>query len=120
MAQSLYLLASFFSYRIQERAISRIQGAGKHEILPDEKAQFVAKIIERIVFINSATPDPDHVHMRRSCRAKKRFVVFSTESRGEYMSRNPVRAFGKNGPSVYVEMKTLSPSIGLLLRFDRS
>ncbi|CAM5722845.1 hypothetical protein SVIOM342S_06001 [Streptomyces violaceorubidus] len=39
-------------------------GAGEEEVLPDHEAQLVARVVEGVVLVDAAAPDPHQVHAR--------------------------------------------------------
>ncbi|MNC45258.1 hypothetical protein D3C75_942070 [compost metagenome] len=64
IAQPLHIIFRFLLNIGQERFIPRIHAAGKHEVLPDQQAIFIAQTVEFLLLIESAAPYPQHVHIR--------------------------------------------------------
>src|SRR5580698_5578000 len=61
----LHLVFGLVGGARDERGIARIHRAGEHEILPDEKAELVAEVVEVLGLIYPSAPNPDHVHVCR-------------------------------------------------------
>ena len=72
----------------------------------------ITEFIEIIVFVNTSTPDPDHIHIG-ICGIRHHFFVIRTTDSGEKnIVGNGIDSFGKNRDSV--QFKVESFSLGIL------
>ena len=85
-----------------------IVGAGKHEILPDQKPQLVAGIVEIVGRIVSAAPDPHRVEIRQPGVLQQPAGPFRRQPAEEVILRNIVRAHGEDLPPVHRETEFLA------------
>ena len=88
-----------------------IDGAGKHEILPDNQAQFVAQIIEPVVRIEAAAPYTDRIKVCKAAVLKEPLCPFSAPPSEEVVLRYIICSHGKETDSVYLMGKALAPRI---------
>ncbi len=84
------------------------------------QALFVAEIIEVLHFIDAASPNADHVHVRLLGARQQILVVGTTNAADKAVCGNPVRALGENGPSVDHELKAFPEFVGVAVQRDRS
>ncbi len=99
---------------------SGIDRAGEHKILPDEQSLFVAKVIEIFHFIDSPSPDADHVHVRLFGARQQIVIVRAGDATDKAMRGNPIRALGEYRSAVYHKLKGLAEFIGMAIEHDRS
>jgi hypothetical protein len=102
-AQARHLVARLRLDFGDELGCLRVGGAGKHEVLPDQKAEPVAEVVEGVVLVDAAAPDPDHVHVRLARLDKQELVAPGVERTHEGVGRDPVRALGEEGNAVQDE-----------------
>ena len=81
-------------------------GTGKHAVVPQQDPFFVAQIVEIFVFIQSAAPHPQRVHVRLDCIRKQFIIPFTGISLRPGIQRDPVCALGENRDPVHLEIKT--------------
>ena len=63
VAQAADVVHKFCSDILLEFLGQVVNSAGEHKVLPDQQAQFVTDIIEEVVGVIAAAPDPDAVHV---------------------------------------------------------
>ncbi len=63
IAQPLDLVGDLRPHVLQKVGRGGVEGARKHEVVPDENALLVAEIIETVLLVLPAAPDADHVHV---------------------------------------------------------
>ena len=63
IAQTLNVVFYLAGYIAQESRIMRIGGTSKHKVLPYQNAAPVGFLKERIVFIDTAAPHTNHIHI---------------------------------------------------------
>ena len=61
------LTSTYLSNIVEETNIRGVKRASKHEILPQHDPKLVGSLVEALVFINPASPYPQHVHMGVCC-----------------------------------------------------
>ena len=120
VAESLYIVNSFLTDIFQKLPFSRIKTACKHEILPDKDAVAVTKFIEYIFFIDTASPDAEHIHVDISCIEDSLFILFPRDTWQEVILWNVISAFGKDRNSVQFYIKSLSILIRLVNNLKRA
>ena len=79
-----------------------IYTAGKHKVLPHHQAQLVTDIIEKIIGIIPASPDPDHVKMGIPAGFKQAPGSFAVHPGKEIVLGNIIRPHGKNTYAVHL------------------
>ena len=93
--------------------VRRIRAAREHLIVPHEKPEFIADFVEGVLFILSAAPETDHVHIRRFRALKQIAVTRRSLFVLERGAGNPVRAFHENGAAVHLERQSAARRIDL-------
>ena len=91
--------------------VPRVHRAGEHEILPHHDARLVAEIVEEIVFVDAAAPDPQHVHVRRRRVPDEALVTLQFDTTGEGVERHPVRPLHEDRNPVHLETEGLSIAV---------
>ena len=61
MAQAVDYHLCFLARLFQEIICLWVKGAAEHEVVPHHDSQFVASIVKCIRFVNTATPDSEHI-----------------------------------------------------------
>ena len=85
-----------------------IDGTGKHKVLPDQKAKFIADVIESIIRIESAAPYTDTVHVGGPCILQKLTRPPGIHPRQQIVLRDIISAHGKNIHTVDAMAETLA------------
>lgn len=75
-----------------QRLLLRVGGAGEEEVLPDHEAQFVAGVVEGVVLVDAAAPDPYQVHARVGRLAQPGAVALRGDPGREDVVGDPVHA----------------------------
>src|SRR5215218_8095728 len=88
-----------------------VDGAGEHEVLPDEEAHRVAQVVEDVVFVDAPAPDSQHVHVGLARRPNEVLVTFVGNGAHEGVSGDPVRAAGEDRCAVKHEPEEASPRL---------
>ena len=101
------LMGDFPSHLSQELVRSGVHGAGEHEVVPDEKAQGVAEVIEAVLFELPAAPEADHVHIRIPGRCQQLPVPLRRLSFFRDVAGDPVGPQRLHGPAVHLESEVL-------------
>lgn len=57
-SQSANILSSLFMNRLTKSLPGGLAATGKHKVLPDQNVEFVARIVEGILFVDAPAPDP--------------------------------------------------------------
>ena len=97
IAQALYVVDRFLADIFKKFAFGRIKAACEHEILPNQYTILVAKIIEEVVFVNTSSPDAQHIHIGIDCVENGFPVSFFCDAWQKIVLRNVIGAFCKNG-----------------------
>mgnify|MGYP006955994641 CR=1 FL=1 len=105
VAEPLHVVDGFLTDVFQKLPFGGIEAARKHEVLPDEDAVAVAKLVEKVAFVGAAAPDAEHVHVGVGGVEDGLFVLLWCDARQEVILRDIVGTFGKYGDAVqfYVE-----------------
>ncbi|MMZ63268.1 hypothetical protein D1872_255130 [compost metagenome] len=98
---------------MEKTLISRIHGAGEHEILPDQNAMLITQVIEYLCFIYTPTPDAQHVHIGLHSGTNLMQITIRSDLRYEAVVRNVVSAFAEDRDSVQLQIKARSCLIPL-------
>ena len=93
--------------------------AGHHKILPDQNALFVAEIIERILRVIAAAPDPQGVEIGGKCLIYQIFQPVLGDPGEQAVHGNKVCAHGEDFHTVDDEAEFAALSVGVLLRAHR-
>ena len=80
MEQALDNHFCFLDRLFQEIIYLRIEGTAEHEIMPDHDTQFVASIVKCIRFVNTTTPDSEHIAIQVCGHRKQRIEMAVTSS----------------------------------------
>ena len=88
-----------------------VHGAGEHEILPNQNAQLVADVVEEIVGIVSAAPNPDTVHIGASGILQQPPGALRIHPGQQIVLGNIVRTHGEHIHTVDAVGKGLAPCI---------
>src|SRR5215216_1479694 len=83
----------------------RVDGAGEHEVLPDEEAQRVAKFVKDVMLVDASAPNAQHVHIRFLGGKKQLLVAFVFDSADERVGGDPIGAAGEDRDAVQYEPK---------------
>ena len=65
VAQAAHILDRLHAHILGEGIVLRVDAAGKDEVLPDQDAVAVAQVVEALLLVEPAAPDPQHVHVGR-------------------------------------------------------
>ena len=92
----------YLSFYIWKEVIikKRVRLASELKILPNKNTTFVASIIKFIAFVISATPNSNHIHIRKLNGIKHIIKLFLIESGNKTVRRNIIWAFDKKRNSV--------------------
>src|SRR5258705_2524760 len=120
ISQSLDVINCLLPYIVKKLLSTGIHAAGKHKVLPDENAHFVAEFVKVVALVNASTPYAQHVHVRITNRLEQLIVFRSADASREAISRDPVAALGENRNTVDDECKTFALLIRFLFQFERS
>src|SRR2546421_8029402 len=116
--QTLHVIGGFLAHVFKKRFIARIQATAEHEILPDENSHFVAKLIEIVTLINSAAPNPQHIHVSVAHGLNQFAILILGNAARKTIGRNPVAAFGKDRHTVNDEGEAFTGVVTLLPEFQ--
>ena len=96
ISQSLHLIFDFFHHIADPfRSILGNIRAGKHNILPYQNTLFIAKVIEDILFVNTAAPNAKHIKVAVLCKVGQTLVFFVLNHACKAFDRYPVAAADK-------------------------
>jgi len=110
--QAAYLVAGLRLDLGDERGgFLGVDGAGEHEILPDEEAHRVAQVVEDVLFIDAAAPDAQHVHVGVAGRGDEDLVAFIGDGADEGVGGDPVGAAGEDRYAVQCEPEKARPRL---------
>ena len=118
VAQAFDVVDGLQTHVLQQRPFGRVDRAGVHEILPDQDALAVAKLIEEVVFVDAAAPDAEHVHVDVDRVPDRAFVGLAGDAGQEAVAGDVVGALAENGFAVEQEPQAASVGVGLLLDGD--
>ena len=75
--QALHIVLNFQGYFFSELGIADIiEGAGKHQVLPDKQSQAVAIVIEILIGVYASPPHPDAVEVGPGAALQKTGCFF--------------------------------------------
>ena len=120
VAQTLHIIDRLLADICKECLVSRICGAGKHEVLPYEDTVAVAEIIEIIILIHAASPYTDHIHIHRFCIEHMLVVFLMGNARKEIIERNHIHTLHEHRFAVEFESERTSLCIILCDELERS
>ena len=106
------------------RGIARIHRAREHLVVPDEEPELVAEVVEAVLLVLSAAPEPDHVHVRRGRAFQEIAIALRRLAVLVGVAGNPVRALREDALAVDGEnLRTRQRNVQLvgllqLHRFD--
>ena len=118
--QPLHLMPRLLARGREEFRRGRVERAGEHEILPDEQAVCIAKLVEVIRLVESPAPDADHVHVRPHGAAEQLFRHGARLARGQSVGGNPVRALAENGQTIDDDRHRDTVGVALVFQFHRA
>ena len=95
----------------EESVVCRIHRAREPVVVPDEEAQLVADVVERVALVLPAAPEAHHVHVRRHRARKEVAVALRRLARLERIARNPVRALHEKPAPVHLEGHSTARSV---------
>src|SRR5205085_7858218 len=91
VAQTAYLVTRLGFYLLDKAArMLWIHGASKHKILPDQDTQLIAELVEDLMFIDSTTPYPQHVHMGLLRCSQQHVIAFCANRPDKRGSGDPI------------------------------
>ena len=105
---------------LQEGAISRIGGAGEHEVLPDEDTARIGFVVEGIFFVRPPTPDAEHIEVRASDVVEELLAVGLRAGREKQGAGDIVRALSEERLTIDTEEEALPVLILLTHELNRS
>ena len=76
----------------EKRRILRVAAAGKHEVMRDQDAEFVALRVERVLLVDAPTPDAHGVDVGALRRGEQLVVTGAVHPREDRVGRRPVHA----------------------------
>ncbi len=122
MAQPAHVVARLGHHACPEgRIVARLHAAAEHEVLPDQQAQLISDVKERIVLVVAAAPVAQHVHVGVARGGQHLTQACGIDACGEGIERNDVGALGEDLHAVDDEGKAL-PALAVFLaaQFDRA
>ena len=69
----LHLLLRLTLDRRHHERVFRIRRTGKHEVLPNQHANFITVVIEAVMLIDAAAPHPQHIEVGCCCKIDQPF-----------------------------------------------
>ncbi len=111
LSQAAYILNRLHAHVFSKSRIFRVHAAGEDEILPDQDAIAVAQVVETILLVEPAAPDPQHVHMGRSRVPDQALQVGIADAGGERIGRDPVCTLDEDWDAVDDEGERLAPLV---------
>ena len=120
MADTPHIITNFRGYVRFELRCKGIDGAGKHKILPHDQSQLITEIVEEIIGIIPASPDPDYIKIAVPAVLQKRSCPLPVHTAPDAVLRNIIRSHRKNLYAVYLMGKPASILICSGIYFHRS
>src|SRR6185436_4657953 len=120
IAQTLDVVDRFGANAVEKLLRRRIHAASEHEILPDKNSHLIAKLVKLVGFVDSATPDAQHIHVAVAHGFDQKPVFIFGDARWKTVGRDPVSAFRKDRNSVDYKHEALARVIALLAEFKGS
>ena len=105
--QAFYLMGQFRADFPKEFRCGRIHRAGEHHIVPDQKTQRIADLIEGVLLKLAAAPEPQHIHIGVPGRCQKVQIAAVRLPRRIRLAGNPVGAPGEYRLSIHLEGQIL-------------
>ena len=97
ITQTLDIVFGFFPYTTQESRITRISGASKDKVLPNQYTHLIRCIIEMVIFIYTTSPYTNHIVIGILRIFHQLVIAFLGHVREQGIVRNQIRTFGKHG-----------------------
>ena len=88
-----------------------VHGAGEHEVLPYQQSKLVTDVIEEVVGIVAAAPDPDAVHVGSLCVLQQTAGALRVDSGKEIVLGDVIGAHGKDVHTVDAVAEAFAPLI---------
>jgi hypothetical protein len=73
--------------RAQPWIVVGIVNAGERKVLPDQQPELVTQVVEGIVLIDTATPDPQHDHLPIASGGQKLAIARLADRSNEHVGR---------------------------------
>ena len=108
VAQADDIVDGFLTDILQTFCCHRICAASEHEVLPNQNAVFVTKVVEKIILVDAAAPDTEHIHVGIDRIEDCLFVALGGDTRQEVILWNVVGSFGKKRFAVQFEIERRS------------
>src|SRR5665648_157258 len=108
VAQTLDVVNSFLFYIFLKRGIVRKHGTCKHKNLPDKNYVFVAYIIEPVIFVNTATPNAQHIKVGDLSGVNNLLIHLISYTGFKNIVWNVIRSFHKYRNTIQFEVERSS------------
>jgi hypothetical protein len=105
VAQAAHGRARFGVHAGEEGRMRGVEAAGEQEVLPDEHAEFVAGVVEGIVFVDAAAPDAQHGHVPGRGLRHAFAVALRADAVEQVVVGNPVRTAAEDVAAVDFEVE---------------
>jgi hypothetical protein len=114
MSQSRYVRDAFLLDRFQDLRESWVVATAEHEVLPNQYAKLIAKLVKDVFLPDTATPDSDHDLIAVDHHFEPFAILVFRDSRCEIICRDPVRASAEYVHVVDAEEERLANFVRLL------
>ena len=116
--QTFYLILTICQgIFLPRRIVLRQVRTGKHKVLENHNAHFVAVLIKRVVFVKAAAPHTEHIHIAILCKLQKGLIPLFCNASHKTVGRNPVSTLCHHLDAVDIEFKSdQSVIFGLLCK----
>src|SRR6185312_14541263 len=82
-----------------------------HEVLPNEQSKPVAGVVEDLVLVDAAAPNPEHRHVGVPRGGEQHLVALVGNRLDERVTRNPIGAAGEDRHTVEDKSKEARSSL---------
>ena len=118
--KATHLIISLSSNIIKESTVCWIGCASKHKVLPNKYPPAVSLLIETLIFVNTATPYAQHIHLGKLYIIKEFAESLVRTLSQDIISGNIVCALSKQGLFIDLKIKTRALVVGLSHKFNLS
>ena len=118
VAQAADVVAGLEDYVVEKVRVAGIGRAGKHEVLPYENAVAVGQLVEEVILIHAAAPNPHQVHVRLLHGPEQPGVVVGGDAGENDVLGYVVGAFGEERLAVDAEVEVAPQRVPFVDELD--
>ena len=105
---------------LPKRRLLRVCRAGQQEVLPNQQALLVARLIEVVALEDATAPDPNHVHVDGESLVEPTFHALGRDPGQKVIIRDPVDTFDEQRLAVDRKGERGAALVASGVQFDRA